>query len=149
MITIKNIDTDKAIEYIFCTRRFPVLKTHLEDEVHKENGILIYEFVNGTNLNNNIYVNDSKDYQWIGLYKGDMLIALQLLHFISETIELVIVEKYSKYTVNNIFETILTYIENTYKPHKIYTYPLHDKLSKKYKKCGFIEDNNELVKYYK
>ena len=31
MITIKNIDTDKAIEYIFCTRRFPVLKTHLED----------------------------------------------------------------------------------------------------------------------
>ena len=149
MITIKNIDTDKAIEYIFCTRRFPVLKTHLEDEVHKENGILIYEFVNGTNLNNNIYVNDSKDYQWIGLYKGDMLIALQLLHFIDKSIELVITEKYSKYTVNNIFETILTYIENTYKPDKIYTYPLHDKLSEKYKKCEFIEDNNELVKYYK
>ena len=149
MITIKNIDTDKAIEYIFCTRRFPVLKTHLEDEVHKENGILIYEFVNGSNLNDNIYVNDSKDYQWIGLYKGDMLIALQLLHFIDKSIELVIAEKYKKYTCTDIFETILTYVENTYKPDKIYTYPLHDKLSEKYKKCEFIEDNNELVKYYK
>jgi hypothetical protein len=74
-----------------------------------------------------------------------MLIALQLLHFISETIELVIVEKYSKYTVNNIFETILTYVENTYKPHKIYTYPLHNKLKEKYKKCGFIEDNNGIM----
>lgn len=149
MITIKNIDTDKTIEYIFCTRRFPVLKTHLENEVHKENDRLIYEFVNGHNLNDNIYVNDSQDYQWIGLYKGDMLIALQLLHFIDKSIELVITEKYKKYTGNDIFETILTYVENTYKPHKIYTYPLHDKLKEKYKKCGFIEDNNELVKYYK
>lgn len=146
MITIKNIDTDKAIEYIFCTRRFPVLKTHLEDEVHKENCTLIYEYVNGHNLNDNIYVNDSTDYQWIGLYKGDMLIGLQLLHFIDKSIELVIAEKYKKYTGNDIFETILTYVENTYKPHKIYTYPLHNKLKEKYKKCGFIDNNGIMIK---
>lgn len=149
MINIQKINVDQAIDYIFNTKKFPVLRTHIEDEVIFDNGNLIYEFINGKDLSNNIYTNDDNTkYQWIGLFDNDNLIALQLLHFIEDSIELVILEKVFGCNIHHVFRNILEYVENQYIPFEIYTFPLHNKLKEEYKKYGFIENNNELIKHY-
>lgn len=146
----KNIDVNEAIINIFKTSNFPILKSHIEDEVCYINGNLIYEYVNGKNLLNNIYTNDdTSKYQWLAVIVDNHIIALQLLHFIDNGIELIILEKVAKYNIHNVFKNVLEYVEKTYKPNKIFTFPLHDKLKKEYQKYGFIEINEELVKYYK
>ena len=148
MITFEEIDVDKAISYIFTTSDFPILKNHIEDEVCFYNGNIVYEYVNGKNLSNNIYTNkDTSKYQWIAIIQNNNVIALQLLHFVEDAIELVILEKVAKYNVHNIFKTILEYVEYKYTPFEIFTFPLHNKLKEEYKKYGFVEKNNELVKF--
>ena len=74
------------------------------------------------------------------------IIALQLLHFVEDAIELVILEKVAKYNAHSIFKTILEYVEYKYTPFEIFTFPLHDKLKEEYKKYGFVEEDKELIK---
>ena len=148
MITFEEIDVDKAISYIFKTKDFPILKEHIEDEVFFDGKNLIYEYINNKDLSDNIYTNDNNlKYQWIALIENKNIIALQLLHFVEDAIELIILEKVSKYNIHHVFKMVLDYVEEKYNPFEIFTFPLHDKLKEEYKKYGFIEKNNELIKY--
>ena len=105
MITFEEIDVDKAMLQIFKTTNFPILKLHIEDEVNNINGNIVYEYLNGKDLSSNIYTNDDKSkYQWIAVINDNNIVALQLLHFIEDAIELVILEKVAKYNVHNIFK---------------------------------------------
>ena len=149
MITFEEIDIDKVISYIFGTDDFPTLKLHIEDEVCNVDGNIVYEYLNGKNLLDNVYTNnDTTKYQWIALMKNDNVVALQLLHFVEDAIELVILEKVAKYNIHNVFKTVLEYVEKKYTPFEIFTFPLHDKLKDEYKKYGFNEEDKELIKYY-
>ena len=145
-MTIKEIDTYDAIKLIFKTNDFPVLKSHLESEVYIENDNIYYVYINDKDLSDNIYTNDSILYKWIAVIENEHIVALQLLQFNEDYIELVIIEKVKKYNVHNVFRNVLKYVEKTYKPNKIYTFPLHDKLKEEYKKYGFIEEDKELIK---
>lgn len=147
MITFEEIDIDEAISHIFKTSNFPILREHIEDEVIIDGDNIFYEYVNGKDLSANIYTNnDTSKYQWIALTQNNNVVALQLLHFIEDAIELVILEKVSKYNVQNIFRNVLEYVEEKYTPFEIFTFPLHDKLKEEYKKYGFKEEDNELIK---
>ena len=149
MITFEEINVDEAMLQIFKTTNFPILKLHIEDEVNNINGNIVYEYLNGRDLSSNIYTNDdTSKYQWIAVINDNNIVALQLLHFIEDAIELVILEKVAKYNVHNIFKTVLEYVEERYTPFEIFTFPLHDKLKEEYKKYGFIEEDKELIKYY-
>ena len=145
----KNICIDDVVYNVFRTTKFPVLKLHMEDEICEYQGNLICEFKNNKDLSDNIYVNDDyTKYQWISVIYNNDIVALQLIHFLEDNnIELIILEKIHNHNINNVFDSVLNYVEKTYKPNEIYTFPLHDKLKETYIKCGFIEKNNELVKY--
>lgn len=68
MITFEEIDIDEAISHIFKTSNFPILKSHIEDEVIIDGDKIFYEYVNGKDLSANIYTNkDTSKYQWIAV----------------------------------------------------------------------------------
>ena len=146
LYSIKDIDTYDVINKVINTNNYPILKEHFDDEVD-EDGMIIN--VNGKNTKDNVYTNVEKNskYKWIILINGKKEIALQLLEFNGNEITLVIAERSKKAKEEKeTFKKILDCVIDKYKPNKIHTFALHDKLKEKYISYGFKADkNNELT----